>query len=331
MSEYSKKKRWSLIAAARSEVQRLATSRRHGAQMTPLFEEAFLRRLERLSLQSQRTLRGAPAAGEHPSRHQLPTTIFSEHRPYSAGDDYRYVDWNAYAHQEQMYVKLGEVEQDVAVHVLLDVSRSMAYPAQSGAGMSPKLRAAKQLAAALGYLALAHNDRLQIVPFGAAPLPPFGPAQGKSRVIELLRFIERLQPTEQATAARALRSHATVHGQGGLLVLISDLLTPDGLEEGLRALPPPQWQVLVLHILDRRELTPDMSGPLELEDAETGQRLPLLLDAAAISAYRRNVAAWQERIADTCGRRGATYAQVLTDWPLERTTVPYLRARRILE
>jgi uncharacterized protein (DUF58 family) len=299
-------------------------SRRSSTAEGPLFDEAFLRRLERLSLQAQRALRGAPAGGEHPSRHQLPTTIFSGHRPYSAGDDYRYVDWNAYAHQEQMFVKLGEVEQDIAVQLLLDVSRSMAW------GAPAKLRAAQQLVAALGYLALAHNDRLHVVPFGATPLRSFGPAQGKSRVVDMLRFVEGVRPTEQTALARALRAYAATRGQGGLLVLVSDLLAAEGLEDALRAAPPPRWQVLVLHILDRRELEPNLSGPLELEDAETGRRLPLTLDAAAIMAYRRNVAAWQERIASACARRGATYAQVLTDWPLERAVVPYLRARRIL-
>jgi hypothetical protein len=146
----------------------------------------------------------------------------------------------------------------------------------------------------------------------------------------LLRFIEGIQPTEQTALARTLRTYAATHGRGGLLVLVSDLLAAEGLEGGLRAILPPRWQTLVLHILDRRELEPNLSGPLDLEDAETGQRLPLTLDAAAITTYRRNVAAWQERIAGVCARRGATYAQVLTDWPLERAVVPYLRARRIL-
>ena len=298
--------------------------RRRGGSAAPLFDEAFLRRLERLSLQAQRTLRGNPASGEHPSRHQLPTTIFSDHRPYSIGDDYRYVDWNAYAHQEQVFVKLGEAEQDISVHVLLDVSRSMAW------GEPPKLRAAQQLVATLGYLALAHSDRLRVVPFGTAPLRPFGPAQGKGRLMELFRFVEGLQPHEQTALAKVLNAYAAAHRGGGMLVLVSDLLAPEGLEEGLRALPPPRWQVLVIHMLDQRELRPDMQGPIELEDAETGQRLPLTLDAAIVAAYQRNVTAWQERIADICARRGATYAQVLTSWPIERAVIPYLRTRRIL-
>jgi uncharacterized protein (DUF58 family) len=308
-------------------------NRKTNVDAAPLFDEAFLRRLERMGLQAQRTLRGYPAGGEHLSLNRLPTAIFSDHRPYSPGDDFRHIDWNAYAHHQEIVVKLGEVEQSVGVHVLLDVSRSMACPSSPlrEAGRPPKLRAAQRLTAALGYLALAHNDRLSVVPFGVAPLPAFGPAHGKGRLIELLKFIDRLQPDQPTALARALVAYARSHERGGLLVICSDLLAPEGLEQALRALPPPRWQTLVLHLLERRELRPELAGPIELEDAETGQRLPLTLDAATLGAYRRNVAEWQERLAASCARRGATYAQVLADWPLEQQVVPYLRARRILQ
>ena len=307
-------------------------NRKTSVEPAPLFDEAFLRRLERMSLQAQRTLRGHPSGGEHLSRNRLPTAIFSDHRPYSPGDDFRHVDWNAYAHQEEIVVKLGEVEQSVGVQVLLDVSRSMAYPAsRGGTDGPPKLRAAQRLAAALGYLALAHNDRLSLVPFGAAPLPAFGPAHGKGRMIDMLKFIEQLQPNQPTALAGALLAYARSHERGGLLVICSDLLAPEGLEQALRALPPPRWQTLVLHLLDQRELRPDLSGSIELVDAETGQRLPLTLDAATLAAYRRNISTWQERLANTCARRGASYAQILTHWPLEQQVVPYLRARRILQ
>ncbi len=307
-------------------------SRKSATATQSLFDEAFLRRLERLSLQAQRTLRGQPSGGEHLSRNELPATIFNDHRPYSAGDDYRYVDWNAYAHQEELFVRLGEIEQNIGVHLLLDISRSMAYPAAppKRSGEPSKIHAAKRLVAALGYLALSHHDRLHVAPFGASALAPFGPAQGKDRLIELLRFVEGVQPNQPTALTQALTGYAKRHTRGGLLVICSDLLAPEGLEQALRALPPPRWQTLVLHILDPRELKPELNGPIELEDAETGQRLPLTLDTATLAVYRRNVAAWQERIATTCVQRGATYAQVLTDWPLERQVIPYLRARRIL-
>jgi len=279
-----------------------------------------------MSLQAQRTLRGNPSSGEHPSRRQMPATVFSDHRPYSSGDDLRYVDWNAYARQNQVLVRLCETEQDVHVHLLIDASRSMTV------GSPPRLRLAQQIVGALGYLALAHSDRLHVLPFGPAALRPFGPAQGKGRLIELLRFVEGVgsAPQPDTRLAPVLQQHARRHPQGGMLVICSDLLAPDSLEEGLRAVAPPRWQTLVLHLIDQRELQPELRGPLELEDSETGQRLPITLDDETLRTYRRAVADWRERIARICANRGATYAPVMAHWPLEQQVVPYLRARRLL-
>ncbi len=289
-----------------------------------LFDEAFLRRMERMSLQAQRTLRGNPSSGEHPSRHRMPATIFSDHRPYTSGDDLRYVDWNAYARQDHVLVKLGDAEQDVHVHLLVDASRSMTV------GEPPRLRLAQQIVGALGYLALAHSDRLQVVPFGPSALRPFGPAQGKAHAFELLRYIERIAPQPGTRLAAVVQQHARRNPQGGLMVICSDLLAPDSLDEALRAVPPPRWQTVVLHLLDQRDLRPELQGPLELEDSETGQRLAITLDAETLAAYRRSVAAWREGLGRICARRGATYAPVMSHWPLERQVVPYLRVRRVL-
>jgi uncharacterized protein (DUF58 family) len=304
--------------------RRASAAARAADENAPLFDEAFLRRMERMSFQAQRTLRGNPSSGEHPSRRQLPATIFSDHRPYSSGDDLRYVDWNAYARQDHVLVRLGEAEQDVNIHLLVDASRSMTI------GAPPRFRLAQQLVGALGYLALAHSDRLQIVPFGPAALRPFGPAQGKARIVEMLRFVEGLAPQPDTRLAAVVQQHAHRHPRGGLLVICSDLLAPDSLEDALRAVAPPRWQTLVLHLIDQRDLDPGLQGPLELEDSESGQRLPITLDAETLRAYRSAVASWRERIAGACARRGVTYAPVMTHWPLEQKVVPFLRSRRLL-
>lgn len=294
------------------------------AKVKPLFDEQFLRRLERMSLQAQRTLRGNPSGGEHLSRQQILTTIFNDHRPYVRGDDVRYVDWNAYARQGHMLVKLGEAEQNVDVHLLLDTSHSMTW------GQPPKLYAAQQLVGALGYLSLTQSDRVSIVPFGSSMLPPFGPVQGKARVVEMLRYITTVASQQQTSLSVVLKRYAQTHPRGGMLVLCSDLLASEGLDDGLRALPPPRWQVLIFHVLDPRELRPEIQGPLELEDIETGQRLPLTLDTITLATYRRRVQQWQEHLARVCAQRGASYTRILTTWPLEQKIVPYLRTRRLL-
>lgn len=298
--------------------------RRNNSSERPLFDELFLRRIERMSLQAQRTLRGNPASGEHRSQRQLPATIFSDHRPYSSGDDLRYVDWHVYARQNQVLVRLGEAEQDVHVHLLVDASQSMLL------GQPPRLRLAQQLSGALGYLALAHSDRVHVVSFGPSAGPSFGPVQGKSQTVALLRFIAQIkpQPTTQLTAV--LQQYAREHPQGGMLVICSDLLVPDGLDEALRLFSPPRWQTLVLHLLDQHDLQPELRGTLELEDSETGQRLDLTLDATTLAAYQRNLEAWRSQLARTCSRYAATYAPLMSHWPLEQQVIPYLRLRRLL-
>ncbi|NJO04676.1 MAG: DUF58 domain-containing protein [Chloroflexaceae bacterium] len=293
-------------------------------QEGPLFDELFLRRLQRMSLQAQRTLQGNPANGGHVSRQYMPASEFSDHRPYFVGDDLRYVDWNAYARQDEMLLKLGEAEQNLDIHILLDASRSMAW------GNPSKLRLMQQLAGAVGYLVLSYNDRLHIVPFGSQALRPFGPTRGKGRLVEMLRYIEQI-PVQQTTELRTiLQQHAQQYKRGGMLILCSDLLIHEGLADGLRLLPPPRWQVVVLHLLDPRELRPELQGPFELEDSETGQRISVALDAEQIAAYHQGVQEWQENLKRLCGRYGATYAPVMTTWPLEQKIVPYLRARRLL-
>lgn len=305
-------------------VEQHTRATRQSTPRTRLFDEVFLRRMERLSLQTQRSLRGVPVGGEHPSRWQLPSSVFSDHRPYSSGDDLRYVDWNAYARHDAVLMKLGEAEQDIDVHLLLDVSRSMMW------GEPPKIRAAQQLVGALSYLALAHGDRVRVVPFAGRILPGFGPAQGKRRLPELLRHIETVSAQQETGLTGVLQQHARQHPRGGLLVMCSDLLAPEGLAEGLRLLQPPRWQVLVLHLLDPQEIQPEISGMLELEDSETGRRIPIALDSVAMETYRRNVTGWQLWLSKQCVRHGATYYRLSTAWPLESTIIPFLRTRRVL-
>ncbi|WP_097653804.1 DUF58 domain-containing protein [Candidatus Chloroploca asiatica] len=290
----------------------------------PLFDEAFLRRMQRMSLQAQRTLRGNPASGEHPSRHRLPATVFSDHRPYSSGDDLRYVDWNAYARQSHVLVKLGDAEQDVHIHLLLDASRSMML------GQPSRLRLAQQIVGALGYLALTHSDRLHIVPFGPTTQRPFGPVQGKANMLRMFKFIEQITPQDETHLAHVVKQYARSRPFGGILVICSDLLSPDNLEEALRWVAPPRWQTVVLHLLDQRDLQPDLDGPLELQDSETGERIELTLNDEVLGHYKRRVAAWREELARICGQRGATYAPVMSHWPIEKMVIPYLRTRRLL-
>src|SRR5216684_6021632 len=91
-----------------------------------LFDEKTLRKLERLELIARR-VRAGVMKGERRSNKRGTSIEFADYRDYTRGDDLRRVDWNVYARLERPYIKLLEEEEDLAVHVLLDASRSMDY------------------------------------------------------------------------------------------------------------------------------------------------------------------------------------------------------------
>lgn len=299
--------------------------RREAVETPALFDEAFLRRLERLALQPDRTLRGG-IMGAHRSRRRVPGPYMVDHRPYASGDDLRYVDWHAYGRSDHLFVKLTEAAQDVNVHVVIDHSGSMRW------GAPPKLFATLRLVAAIGYIALANGDRVSVTPFAGRVDDPFGPIQSRQQAAALRHFLEDIQPSASpangSAAAEAVRQ-VTRTRRGGLLVLASDLLADDWVQ-ALRPLRPPRWQTLVLHVLDPLELAPTLEDDLDLEDIETGERVPVAVTGATLDTYRNRVERWCADTEAACERLGATYARVQTDWPIERVVIPYLRRRRML-
>lgn len=324
----------------------------------PLFDEAFLRRLERLNFRTAPSLRGT-MMGERRSRKLRPAFDFSDHRPYTVGDDLRYVDWNTFGRTEELFVRLGEAPQSVNVHILLDVSSSMSWMLPDSPGIS-KWNSARQLAAALGYFGLSGGERLYLTVFDQTLGDSFGPTRGKRQIIRALKFIANLQPTppaeeafltaagklakrahNEANLGQSLTTYARTHPQGGLVVLISDLLdtlgdaeshhqAADKLAAGLRYFTPPLWQVLVIHFLTEQELHPTFEEDLDLRDLETGESLPFHFDEATLTQYRLRVRRWNAELQSVCAQRGAIYAQVVAEWPLEKAVVPYLRQRGVV-
>ena len=102
-----------------------------------VFDESFLRQLERLLLLMKRPVRGGLKGGRR-SVKRGQSVEFADFRDYSLGDDLRQLDWNVLARLEKLFIKLYVEEEDVTISFLLDCSASMA------AGNPPKLAFAKQ-------------------------------------------------------------------------------------------------------------------------------------------------------------------------------------------
>ena len=91
-----------------------------------VFDEGFLRQLERLGVLMKQPVRGGLKGGRR-SVKRGQSVEFADYREYALGDDLRQLDWNVLARLEKLFVKLFVEEEDVTITFLVDASPSMAF------------------------------------------------------------------------------------------------------------------------------------------------------------------------------------------------------------
>jgi uncharacterized protein (DUF58 family) len=270
----------------------------------------FMSQLERLALLSRRSFRGK-VKGERRSPRKGSSVEFSDYRPYGAGDDLRYVDWNVYGRLDRLYLKLFVDEEDLCLQLLVDASASMGF------GAPPKLRYAMRVAAALGFVGLVNLERVGVAVLRDRVADGFSPTRGRNQVLPLLDFLGRLQPVGRTSLNVALATYALRAREIGLAVVISDLMDPDGYERGLKSLLERRFDVHVIHLLGPDEMQPAFGGDLRLIDAETGEERDLTLDGEALRTYRQRLHDFLERAEGFCRANEVAYHRVVTDTPVE--------------
>ena len=288
---------------------------------TPLFDESFLRKLDRLAILSRRALAGQ-LQGERRSPKRGQSVEFADFRPYAPGDDFRRIDWNAYARLERFFIKLFVEEEDLTVHLLLDASRSMDW------GEPNKLQYAVRVAGALGYIALAGLDRVTVTALGTTDAQ-LSPRRGKQQAWTLFNFLQRVNAVGAVDLAAALRTYAASARRPGPLLLLSDLMD-DGWAAGLNALAAQGFEVTVLHLLAPQEVNPPLAGDLKLLDAETAATVEITADFDLLERYRQNLHDWQAEVARFCSARAMHYIPVETSIPFEQLLFAILRRRGVL-
>lgn len=298
-----------------------------------IFDEKTLRKLDRLALAATQ-VRAGQIKGERRSIKRGTSIEFADYRDYTRGDDLRRVDWNVYARLERPYIKLLEEEEDLAVHVLLDASRSMDYGTASDPQNESqhKFGYAQRLAAALGYIALAAGDRLSLAALrGEAPVDQFGPARGRGQTLRLLKFIQDLPIGGSTNLDAALRRYAQGPRRPGLLFLLTDLFSPAGYRDGLSQLQSRGYEVVVLHVLAPDEIDPPLAGDLRLIDVETGVPQDVTLDSPLRELYRKKVAAWCHDSEAYCLKRGIHYVAVDTGVEWDEMVLHHFRQRGLIK
>jgi uncharacterized protein (DUF58 family) len=285
----------------------------------PLFDADFLTQLECLALISRRVFQGQLLAQRRGSQ-TGGGVEFADHRPYGQGDDFRYIDWNLYARLNSLLLKRFQEERDLHVYLLLDCSRSMGF------GTPPKFDFARRVAAALAYVVLSGLDRASVVGIGGAAPSEFPLTRGKGRILTLMRYLEGLAAEGGRTNLAQAASAFVLRRRPGLAVLISDLYDPDGFAVGLDVLRHRRYDVHVVHVHDRAEADPSLSGDVELLDVESGAALDVTVSQGRLRRYREVFRAYLDAVRAYCRRHGLSLVSTPADVPFQELILQMMRA-----
>jgi len=254
-----------------------------------LFDENFLKKLEYLFIVSKKVFAGKLRA-ERRGKKVGSGIEFADHRDYAPGDDFRYVDWNVYGRMNKLLLRLFEEEEDLTVYLLLDASKSMRLGEQRQTGMSvplTKFDYARRVVAALGYIALANLDRVNIIPFAGELLPQLTPKRGKGQIFRVFEFLGALKPGGPTDMESSFRNFVHQTHRRGLAVVVSDFFDPHGYERGLKLLRHNRFELFAIQVCDPFEANPSVKGDLRLVDTETGEEQIATVSPAVVAAYER--------------------------------------------
>jgi uncharacterized protein (DUF58 family) len=313
-----------------------------------------LQSLRDLELVTRATVEGL-RQGLHRSPFHGYSAEFSQYRHYRPGDDLRYVDWKAFARTDRVYTRQFRETTNLAALFVLDISRSMDFPQESGirnqeSGIrnqesgtrnqesgSSKFTLARTIAAILGTLVLDQGDAAGVLAIGDRTqfVPP---RSGHHHLRVLLAELSRLAPVAPkprrgeggpaGTSAidAALRQAATLMKRRGLVIAVSDFYEDEAAITQMRRLHRMGHDVIAIHVLSQEELSLDVGGAAEFVELETGRKL-LVQPASAREAYAREVGAWLASVERELRRDGVDYLRVITGEPLEPALRRFLIGR----
>lgn len=286
----------------------------------PITPPELMRRVRRIEIHTKRLVdRGV--AGDYHSVFRGRGMEFSEVRPYQPGDDVRDIDWNVTARMGVPFVKQYVEERDLTVFLAIDVSGSLAF----GSRGVLKRELAAEVAALLAFAALANQDRVGAALFSDRIELFLRPARRRNQVLRLVREILG-RPARGGTELEAtLRAALASLRQRSVLFVISDFLAP--LPERALKLAAARHDLVVVEIVDPRDLALPVTGPVALADAESGELLVAGGRRLARAHFERERAR-RQALADLTRKLDVDHLELRTDRPYLPALVSFFAARR---
>ncbi len=254
--------------------------------------------------------------GRHGALYQGFAAHFTGHRPYSPGDDLRFLDQRVLARMEKEVVKLSAIESNLHCAFLLDCSASMDFPAPA-----TKFDAACAIAWTGACLFNRLGDQTSLFPLTGEREKTVPRGQGNRHLASLRTALQSIQPAGKSSLEDGLRETAGFRHHRTAFVVISDFISQAASWlDTLSDTCPPPGDLVLIQVLTREEkelavpgttgkqAPRPLTGPVKIIDPESGRRV-VINGAQLRRAYTAVVAETSDILERFARERGCLYIQ----------------------
>ena len=274
-----------------------------------MIDTSFLQHLDRLSLIINKRIT-SNYVGERTTAYVGKGLIFKDHQIYAPGDDFRSIDWKVFGRTDKLFIKRYEEERNLAVHIIVDFSGSMAF----GSSRKTKRDYASQIGLGFAYMALKNNERFVLSTF-AEKLELFKARKGKSQLMSILDYLNKKKCKGKTNLEVSLGTYKRLINSKSYIVIVSDFLYDvNQIRNALYRIK--NHKIVLVQVLDKIETDLNIEGDFKLVDTETKESLRTFVSPYARKQYIQHMADHKADIVKVCAEVGAQFYSFGTDVPV---------------
>jgi len=244
--------------------------------------------------------------GERRTTHVGSGLLFRDHAAYVPGDDFKHIDWKAFARTDKLFVKRFEEDRNLTVHILVDYSGSMNF-----GNKIKKYEYAAKIGLGFAYIALRNNERFVLSTFDGK-LDLFKPKKGAQQLAEIVSYLNRRRPEGTTDFERALQHYKALINSKSIIIIISDFFyDTEAIKRILTRLK--HNQIKLIQILDPIERNLNLEGDYTLIDLESQDALRTYIDPYLRKLYLEKMERHKNELVKACNEISADFHQTSTD------------------
>jgi len=234
---------------------------------------------------------------------------FDDVREYQYGDDIRSIDWNATAKGHSVYVKTYKEEREQIVYMMLDVSGSQ----EIGDPGQQKVDIGKEICGVLTLSAIKESSQVGLLCFSDQKEAYVKPGKGDKHAYQIITKLYNTEAVSTKTDINAGINYLLhIIKRRSIIILVSDFID-ENYQHNLKALAR-KHDLVVIHILDRRETELPKLGIIPLYDKESKRTLWLNTSSSVFrSSLKKTYGDTMSDLETISRKNNANYLSVYTD------------------